>query len=165
MELFTSGPSWLDAFSPPLEQHLVRLWGSVERLLVRSGVTVSESVSEPAPPADPERVEGRAGTSRRAKRPSHQKRKAVPSRDRKDARAPEPIFRKVQALIAEQLGVDRAFVQLSSSFEEDLRADSLTLVELVMALEEVFNLPDITEEDAERIKTVGDVVNYILDRR
>ena len=73
----------------------------------------------------------------------------------------EAIFEEVRTLVAEQLGVDKSMVTANASFEEDLRADSLTLVELLMALEEKFELPDIPEEDADKIKTVADVVNYI----
>jgi acyl carrier protein len=73
----------------------------------------------------------------------------------------EAIFEEVRALVAEQLGVDKSLVTANASFEEDLRADSLTLVELLMALEEKFELPDIPEEEAEKIKTVADVVTYV----
>jgi acyl carrier protein len=77
----------------------------------------------------------------------------------------EAILEDVRTLVAEQLGVDRGTVNATSSFEEDLRADSLTLVELLMALEEKFELPDIPEEDADKIKTVGDVVTYIQSKK
>ena len=77
----------------------------------------------------------------------------------------EAILEEVRTLVAEQLGVDRATVNANASFEEDLRADSLTLVELLMALEEKFELPDIPEEDADKIKTVGDVVTYIESKK
>ncbi len=70
------------------------------------------------------------------------------------------ILEKVKAIIAEQLGVDEAEIALESSFIEDLGADSLDIVELVMALEEEFDLV-IPDEDAEKIRTVGDAVNYI----
>ncbi len=73
----------------------------------------------------------------------------------------EAIFEEVRTLVAEQLGVDKSVVTPSASFEDDLRADSLTLVELLMALEERFELPDIPEEEADKIKTVGDVVSYV----
>jgi len=75
------------------------------------------------------------------------------------------ILEQVKDLVAEQLGVDKATVNAGASFEEDLRADSLTLVELLMALEEKFELPDIPEEDADKIKTVGDVVAYIQSKK
>jgi acyl carrier protein len=73
----------------------------------------------------------------------------------------ESIFEEVRALVAEQLGVDKSVVTANASFEDDLRADSLTLVELLMALEEKFELTDIPEEAAEKLKRVGDVVNYV----
>jgi acyl carrier protein len=73
----------------------------------------------------------------------------------------EAIFEEVRTLVAEQLGVDKSVVTANASFEEDLRADSLTLVELLMVLEEKFELPDIPEEDAEKIKTVSDIVGYV----
>lgn len=63
-------------------------------------------------------------------------------------------------IVVEQLGVDAADVTLEKSFIEDLNADSLDLTELIMAFEERFNF-DISEEDTEKLKTVGDVVAYI----
>ena len=77
----------------------------------------------------------------------------------------EAIFEEVRTLVAEQLGVDTSVVTANASFEEDLRADSLTLVELLMALEEKFELPDIPEEEADKIKTVADVVGYVEAKR
>jgi acyl carrier protein len=78
----------------------------------------------------------------------------------------EAVFEEVRALVAEQLpDVDKSSITLASSFEDDLRADSLALVELLMAIEEKFDLPDIPEEDADKIKTVGDVVSYIESRK
>jgi acyl carrier protein len=73
----------------------------------------------------------------------------------------QAIFEEVRTLVAEQLGVDKSVVTANASFEDDLRADSLTLVELLMALEEKFELPDIPEEEADKIKTVADVVSYV----
>ncbi len=73
----------------------------------------------------------------------------------------EAILEEVRTLVAEQLSVDKSAVTANASFEEDLRADSLTLVELLMALEEKFDLPDIPEEEADKIKTVADVVEYV----
>jgi len=67
---------------------------------------------------------------------------------------------KVREKIAEQLGVAADEVKADSSFIEDLGADSLDIVELVMALEEEFNI-EISDEDAEKIRTVKDVVGYI----
>jgi acyl carrier protein len=70
------------------------------------------------------------------------------------------IEEKVKSIIVEQLGVDEDEVTPAASFAEDLGADSLDQVELVMALEEEFNL-EISDEEAEKIKTVQDAVNYI----
>jgi acyl carrier protein len=70
------------------------------------------------------------------------------------------IVEKVKQIIAEQLGVDENDVSPSSSFVDDLGADSLDTVELVMALEESFSI-EIPDEDAERIRTVQDAVEYI----
>jgi acyl carrier protein len=67
---------------------------------------------------------------------------------------------KVKQIIAEQLGVDEAQVDATASFVDDLGADSLDIVELVMAFEEAFDL-EIPDEDAEKITTVKDAVTYI----
>ncbi|HAA81323.1 MAG TPA: acyl carrier protein, partial [Thermoanaerobacter sp.] len=61
---------------------------------------------------------------------------------------------------AEQLGIDPEEITMESSFIDDLGADSLDIVELIMALEEEFDI-EIPDEDAEKIKTVGDVVEYL----
>ncbi len=68
--------------------------------------------------------------------------------------------RRVIEIIVEQLGVSAEEVTLEASFIDDLGADSLDLVELIMAMEEEFGL-EISDEDAEKIQTVQDVVNYI----
>jgi len=70
------------------------------------------------------------------------------------------VFEKVKDIIAEQLGVDLEEISMESSFVDDLGADSLDIVELIMALETEFDL-EIPDEDAEKISTVSDVVNYI----
>ncbi len=72
------------------------------------------------------------------------------------------IFSKVKDIVVEQLGVDEEEVTEQASFVDDLGADSLDIVELVMALEEDFDL-EIPDEDAEKIVTVGDAVNYIKE--
>ena len=72
------------------------------------------------------------------------------------------IFAKVKEIVVEQLGVDEEEVTEQASFVDDLGADSLDIVELVMALEEEFDL-EIPDEDAEKIVTVGDAVNYIKE--
>jgi acyl carrier protein len=70
------------------------------------------------------------------------------------------IVEKIRQIIAEQLGVDENEITPSSSFVDDLGADSLDTVELVMALEEGFNL-EIPDDDAEKIRTVQDAMDYI----
>ncbi len=70
------------------------------------------------------------------------------------------IVEKVKQIIAEQLGVDENEITPGSSFVEDLGADSLDTVELVMALEEAFDV-EIPDEDAEKIRTVQDAIDYI----
>ena len=67
---------------------------------------------------------------------------------------------KVKQIIVEQLGVDEAEVTASASFVDDLGADSLDTVELVMAFEEAFDI-EIPDEDAEKIRTVQDAIDYI----
>jgi acyl carrier protein len=70
------------------------------------------------------------------------------------------VEQKVKQIIVEQLGVDESQVDLQASFVEDLGADSLDIVELVMAFEENFEI-DIPDEDAEKINTVKDAIDYI----
>ena len=70
------------------------------------------------------------------------------------------VEQKVKQIIVEQLGVDEAQVDMDASFVDDLGADSLDIVELVMAFEEAFDL-DIPDEDAEKIAKVKDAVEYI----
>ena len=70
------------------------------------------------------------------------------------------VDEKVKQIIVEQLGVDEGEVTQNASFVDDLGADSLDTVELVMAFEEAFDL-DIPDEDAEKIKTVKDAIDYI----
>ena len=74
----------------------------------------------------------------------------------------EEIFEKVKGIIVEQLGVTDTSVTSEASFIDDLGADSLDIVELVMALEEEFDM-EIPDTDAEKVVTVGDVVEYIKD--
>ena len=76
--------------------------------------------------------------------------------------AQEEIFEKVKEIIVEQLGVTKTSVTLDASFIDDLGADSLDIVELIMALEEEFDT-EIPDSDAEKVVTVGDVVDYIKD--
>lgn len=71
---------------------------------------------------------------------------------------------RVKKIIAEQLGVDEAEVVPTASFVEDLNADSLDLVELIMSLEEAFGM-EISDEEAENIKSVQDAVDYINEHQ
>ena len=70
------------------------------------------------------------------------------------------MFEKIRDIIVEQLGIDPDEVTEQSSFIDDLGADSLDIVELIMALEEEFGM-EIPDEEAEKISTVGDVIEYI----
>ena len=78
------------------------------------------------------------------------------------------VFERVKAIVVEHLGAEEEAVQPSTSFVEDLNADSLDLVELIMALEEEFSKAgmqvEIPDEDAKRIITVKDAVEYIKER-
>ncbi|MDX8362285.1 MULTISPECIES: acyl carrier protein [Bacillaceae] len=70
------------------------------------------------------------------------------------------VLERVTKIIVDRLGVEESEVKLESSFKDDLGADSLDVVELVMELEDEFDM-EISDEDAEKIATVGDAVNYI----
>ena len=74
----------------------------------------------------------------------------------------EEILEKVKAIIVEQLGVADTAVTMEASFIDDLGADSLDIVELVMAIEEEFDI-EIPDSDAEKVVTVGDFVDYIKE--
>ncbi|MBN2043973.1 MAG: acyl carrier protein [Anaerolineales bacterium] len=73
------------------------------------------------------------------------------------------VFADVKEIIVEQLGVDEDQVTMDSRFREDLEADSLDIVELIMAFEDKFG-GEISDEDAQNIETVGDVVKFIESR-
>ena len=73
----------------------------------------------------------------------------------------EEIFKTMQDLIAEQFALEPDEISMESSFAEDLGADSVDLVELVMAMEEEFDVGEIDEEDLTGLKTVGDCVRYL----
>lgn len=75
----------------------------------------------------------------------------------------EEILTKLKPVIAEQLGVEESQVTEEASFTEDLNADSLDLVELIMSLEEQFGM-QISDEDAEKLTTVGEAVDYIYEK-
>ncbi len=70
------------------------------------------------------------------------------------------VFEKIKKIVADQLGADEDEITMDSTFIEDLGADSLDVVELVMAMEDEFDM-EIDEDEAENISTVGDVVEYI----
>ncbi|MBS2968952.1 acyl carrier protein [Metabacillus sp. KIGAM252] len=70
------------------------------------------------------------------------------------------VLDRVTKIIVDRLGVDASEIKMESSFKDDLGADSLDVVELVMELEDEFDM-EISDEDAEKIATVGDAVNYI----
>jgi acyl carrier protein len=74
------------------------------------------------------------------------------------------IFEKICELISEQFSVDEKEITMSTSFKEDLGADSLDIVELIMALEEEFDLSELGDEDLEKLQTVGDAVNFISSK-
>ena len=71
------------------------------------------------------------------------------------------VFEKIQKLICEQFVVDPEAVTMDTAFVDDLGADSLDVVELTMALEEEFSLPEVSDEELKKILTVGDLVEYV----
>ncbi|RME98274.1 MAG: acyl carrier protein [Chloroflexi bacterium] len=72
----------------------------------------------------------------------------------------DEVFNKVKEIIIEQLGADEADITMEASFRDDLEADSLDLVELIMAFEEEFG-GEISDEEAQKITTVGEAVRYL----
>jgi len=74
----------------------------------------------------------------------------------------QKIYDDIKKVVVEQLGVSESEIKKESSFVDDLGADSLDTVELVMALEEAFSI-EIPDEDAEKIKTIGDTINYVKE--
>ena len=76
----------------------------------------------------------------------------------------EEIFQTMKDLVAEQFAVEASEVTMNTSFEEDLGADSVDLVELVMAMEEEFEVGEVGEEDLGSLKSVGDAVNFIAGK-
>ena len=76
----------------------------------------------------------------------------------------EEIFQTMQELVAEQFAMEPSEVTMETSFEEDLGADSVDLVELVMAMEGEFERGEVQEGDLGKLKTVGDAVNYIAGK-
>ena len=76
----------------------------------------------------------------------------------------EEIFQTMRDLVAEQFAMDPAEITMETSFEEDLGADSVDLVELVMAMEEEFDMGEDGEDELTGLKTVGDAVNYVASK-
>ena len=76
----------------------------------------------------------------------------------------EEIFKTMQDLIAEQFAIDADEISMDSSFVDDLGADSVDLVELVMAMEEEFDMGEAGEDELAGLKTVGDAVNFVASR-
>ncbi len=74
------------------------------------------------------------------------------------------ILEKLKHVIAEQLGVDEDIITMETNFEDDLGVDSLDIVELTMAMEEEFNLEEMSEEDLTQVVTVGDLVRYLQQK-
>ena len=78
--------------------------------------------------------------------------------------SPEEIFKTMQDLIAEQFAIDADEISMESSFVDDLGADSVDLVELVMAMEEEFDMGEANEDELAGLKTVGDAVNFVASK-
>ena len=76
----------------------------------------------------------------------------------------EEIFQTMRDLVAEQFAMDPAEITMETSFEEDLGADSVDLVELVMAMEEEFDMGEAAEDERTGLKPVGDAVNYVASK-
>ena len=74
------------------------------------------------------------------------------------------VFEKLCKIVADQFGISESDITMDTNFVEDLDADSLDLVEVMMSVEDAFHVEEIAEEELQSLKTVGDVVNYISDR-
>ena len=77
----------------------------------------------------------------------------------------DEIFQTMRDLVSEQFAMEPAEVTMDTSFEEDLGADSVDLVELVMAMEEEFDIGEVQEEELGTLKTVGDAVSYVAGKQ
>ena len=84
--------------------------------------------------------------------------------ERRDGLDREEVLAKIQEITADRLGVDESDVTTDASFREDLEADSLDLVELIMELEEQFGM-EIPDEEAEKITTVEEAVDYVVEHQ
>ncbi len=84
--------------------------------------------------------------------------------ERRDGLEREEVLGKIQEITADRLGVDEGDVSPEASFREDLEADSLDLVELIMELEEQFGM-EIPDEEAEKITTVDEAVEYVMEHQ
>jgi acyl carrier protein len=84
--------------------------------------------------------------------------------ERRDGLEREEVLGKIQEITADRLGVDEGDVTPDASFREDLEADSLDLVELIMELEEQFGM-EIPDEEAEKITTVEEAVEYVMEHQ
>lgn len=78
--------------------------------------------------------------------------------------AKEEIFEKLKELVVDQLGVEEDVVTMEANMQDDLEADSLDVVDLVMSVEEEFGVK-IADEELENMKTVGDIVEYIVENK
>lgn len=74
------------------------------------------------------------------------------------------VFEKIRALLSEQLDIEEDEITMESKLAEDLGADSLDVVDLIMAIEDEFEV-EVLDEDIEKVVTVGDIVNYVTDNR
>ena len=74
------------------------------------------------------------------------------------------LLEKLKALVAEQLGVEEDSITMDTNFADDLGVDSLDIVELTMAMEEQFQLEEMSEEDLAQVQTVGDLVRYLQNK-
>ncbi len=74
------------------------------------------------------------------------------------------VFEKLRELVAEQFGVTEDAITMETSFVEDLSADSVDIVDMMLGVEDLFDIGEIEEDALKRIKTVGDIVNYVSDK-